>query len=263
MVITDKKVFLAYKWVACLTMLVSHIGAVIEPYVDSQFFLFTEIVGRISFPLFVFLMIESFYYTNNRLKHLLRIGLLAVISEVPFDMLLARTPVYWGRQNVCVTLFLGFLMLTIVHSSSFTKLNDIFMKMIKRKRFAEFLFFSSVVVVWGLFMLIAYCVCCDYGWFGIFLVGILDFSRRAKKKNFWTILGFVVFMVLNKKITYAVCIIDVLMIFFARFTGQESSASSEKGSKPISKFHLWFFRCFYPLHLFILGTINVLLPFLK
>lgn len=263
MIVTDKKVLLTYKWVACLTMLVSHIGAVIKPYIDSQVFLFTEIIGRISFPLFVFLMIESFYYTNNKPKHLLRIGLLAVISEVPFDMVLARTPVYWERQNVCVTLFLGFLMLMIIHSSSFAKLNDIYYKVIKRKRFTEFLFFASIVVVWGLFMLIAYIVSCDYGWYGIFLVGILDFARRAKKKKLWTILGFAVFMVLHKKLTYAVCIIDVLMIFFARFTGQESSASSEKGSKPISKFHLRFFRCFYPLHLFILGTINILLPFLK
>ena len=84
----------ALKLIAIISMLVDHANkALIYPYLTSSTgFLATvsnifDVLGRIAFPLFCFMLVEGFFKTSNRKRYLLNLILFGIISEIPFDML--------------------------------------------------------------------------------------------------------------------------------------------------------------------------------
>ena len=92
----------ALKFIACLTMLIDHIGAIFFPTVAMY-----RIIGRIAFPLYAFLLAEGIHYTRSPLKYGLRLLFVAVLTELPYDLLF-HGQLTWGRNSVMVTLLLGF-----------------------------------------------------------------------------------------------------------------------------------------------------------
>ena len=84
-------------------MLIDHVNkALIYPNLVSNDGVLTtvsnifDIIGRIAFPLFCFLLVEGFFKTRCRKKYLLNLLIFGVISEVPFDMF---TPAFWKNAE--------------------------------------------------------------------------------------------------------------------------------------------------------------------
>lgn len=98
------------KWIAIITMLIDHIGAILYPQ-----YLVLRMIGRIAFPIFCFLLVEGALHTHNIHRYEGRLLLFALISELPFDYAF-----YGGvnieHQNVFFTLFFGLLMLEVLKS---------------------------------------------------------------------------------------------------------------------------------------------------
>ena len=90
------------KLLACATMLIDHIGALFFPQA-----LWLRIIGRLSFPIYCFLLAEGVHYTRNPRKYGLRLLLVAVLAELPYDLLFYGR-FTWAHNSVMVTLLLGF-----------------------------------------------------------------------------------------------------------------------------------------------------------
>ncbi len=143
------------KWIAIITMLIDHVGAVLFPY-EMGF----RIIGRISFPIFCFLIVEGFFHTRDVKRYMLRLFIFALISEIPYDLAFYDRVWFQERQNVFFTLFLGVLLLYFLERSNgiLPKLGEVFFVMYM----AGFL-------------------CTDYGGRGILLIVIYYVLRERKK----------------------------------------------------------------------------------
>lgn len=73
-----------------------------------------NIIGRIAFPIYLFLLVEGFKHTGNVKNYMLRMLGFAIISEIPFDLMLAGKPFYWRHQNVMWTLLICLAMMTVL-----------------------------------------------------------------------------------------------------------------------------------------------------
>ena len=88
------------KVIACLTMLLDHIGAVLVPGWTLR------IIGRMAFPIYCFLLAEGVHYTRDPKRYALRLAIGAALSEIPFDLALFGG-LTWQHQSVMVTMLLG------------------------------------------------------------------------------------------------------------------------------------------------------------
>lgn len=90
------------KCIAVVTMVIDHIGAYFFPA-----HLWLRYVGRLAFPIYCFLITEGYIHTRDVKKYMGRLFVLAVLSEVPFDLLWQGKPFYLWHQNVFFTLLIG------------------------------------------------------------------------------------------------------------------------------------------------------------
>ena len=117
------------KWIAVISMAIDHTGAgFLEPYVLNawggspvgsafaenwnQILSVDQIIryiGRPAFPIFCFLLVQGFLHTHDVKKYAVRLGIFALISEIPFDLALHIRVFHWQNQNVFFTLLIGLL----------------------------------------------------------------------------------------------------------------------------------------------------------
>lgn len=209
------------KIIACVTMLVDHIGAVFLPGEYSL-----RVIGRIAFPIYCFLLVEGIHYTGNPWKYGLRLLAGMLLSEIPFDLAL-KGGLTWGSQSVMVTLLLGFL---AVEAISLLK-HDI-------------LKLAVTVAACALAELLH----TDYGGFGVLLIILLSQTRG----RLWlqTILLALVCWMMNSfrlKIGGFLIPIEIFgvaaMVPIALYSGKKGTSS---------KAVQWAFYLFYPVHLTVI-----------
>ncbi len=95
------------KIIALISMLIDHVGYLLYPDITVL-----RIIGRLSFPIFCLLLARGFRRTSNRTKYALRMFILAIISQIPYNIF---SPTH---LNIFFTLFLGILIMWIFESSS-------------------------------------------------------------------------------------------------------------------------------------------------
>jgi hypothetical protein len=112
------------KWIAIITMIIDHFGLAIYWYIPGRSYEIYDImrkIGRISFPIYCFLLVEGFYHTRNLRKYIISCLIFALISEVPFDTAFFGKFVYAGAQNIYFTLALGLMAIAVLDKFKYKK----------------------------------------------------------------------------------------------------------------------------------------------
>ena len=113
----------ALKLIAAVTMIIDHVA--VSFLYNSMIVLFSagsyrltlynlmRAIGRLSFPLFAFLLVEGFLHTHDKKRYGLRLAIFALLSELPWN-LVHTGGLFYGKQNVFFTLLTGYLALCAV-----------------------------------------------------------------------------------------------------------------------------------------------------
>lgn len=217
------------KVIACLSMLIDHIGAALLPWN------WLRLVGRISFPIYCFLLVEGFHYSKSPSRYMLRLLLAAFLSEIPFDYALFGGP-NWHYQSVMLTLLLGLLVLEIMEhiENPFCKLLVAAPIMLA----AEWVFRS------------------DYGGWGVLLIVLLGIVRDLPRGK--QIQCFIILLICSAMPCRKVSILgnELPMELFGAFS--IFPIALYKGRKAsYSRTLQWGFYLFYPVHLAIIRFLSV------
>lgn len=256
--------YYAIRYIAIITMLIDHLGKVLYSTGNLSYdnLILFNMIGRLAFPLFAFELVECFYHTKNWKKHLGKIGLLALVSELPFDMaMVLEKPLDFSLsafdcQNTCFTLFLGFLYLKITNINW----NNAMIKLYKCTALRKVTAFFVKVILIAVFILLSGVIGSDYTWRGIMLIAFFNIARQVKFTKvfqFISILLFVMFM--GKSVmVYSGVFFVLIPIYIAECrkktisSGKISTVLTSRVSKKIS-------TIFYPAHLVLLTIAKIIL----
>lgn len=192
---------------------------------------FFNVIGRIAFPIFAFQITEGYIHTKNLKQYFLRLGIFALISQIPFMIFLNSIGINKFTLNIFFTLILGLLCITIYDKS-------------KNK--------SLGILLVLLLMILSELLKCDYGYYGIVLTFL--FYLFKNKKSYMNIS--VTFLIIvkyfidyiNKPHIYQIylAIGTILSLLFINLY------NNKKGKN--IKYLLYIF---YPLHLIILSILKI------
>ncbi|MGL4335527.1 MAG: TraX family protein [Turicibacter sp.] len=265
------------KMIAIILMFFDHFAATVLTHFqgqsgvgETQFVVYQTLivtirtVGRLSFPIFAYLIVNGFYHTSNKRNYFLRLVGFAFISELFFDFGIFGTWVYMGHQNVFFTLALGLLGIwgydALKDKGTFKKIlgtvfvlavgflssvirSDydiygvmtiffmyLFFKNFKRMSIAIIAF--NLAIYWSGFL----------SWFIIpaWFEGAYGWELKGVQGS---ILHVLTYIMINAQ-CLSVCALPVIKCY-----------KGEKG-KPFNKY---IFYAFYPVHLFLFGLIMQLL----
>lgn len=145
-------------------MLLDHMWATVTPGNEWM-----TCVGRIAFPIFAFLVAEGCYYTHSMKKYMLRMLIFALISEIPFDLMISGIVIYPFHQNVLWTFLLAMLCISAVESV--------------KKRGKTWLTAITYTFVVILGAIAGYVTFVDYYGAGVLTVLVFYFFRERKPVN--------------------------------------------------------------------------------
>jgi hypothetical protein len=232
------------KLIAIITMAIDHVTLVFVPG-NTWAYLVGRSIGRLAFPIFVFLLVEGFHNTRNVKKYLARLGIFALISELPFDLafynsyfkgvsikadlpnmfkdaalfdlMIAR---FLKHQNIFFTLFLGLFAIWL-------------MSMVEKK-YSKNVFYINIInaIITIGFSILAALLRTDYGFVGILLIVAFYLFRGSKP------LLVIAMLILSGEITQALSAFSIIPIAF--YNGQKGKSMK------------YFFYAFYPAHILIL-----------
>lgn len=215
--------------IAIITMLIDHTAVVFVPH-NTVLYIVMRSIGRLAFPIFVFLLVEGFYHTSDVKKYLTRLGIFAFISEIPFDLAFNNAVLETTHQNVFFTLFLGLLLIYIMS--------------IVEEKYKKQVFVSNCIdaILTLVFCIVALVLRCDYHFAGILLI-VAFYLFRGSKALLTFALVLVTFTILGDINVLA----TLAMIPIAFYNGEKGKSAK------------YFFYIFYPAHLLVLFLISYLI----
>ena len=142
-----------------------------------------RLIGRMAFPLYAFLLVQGFLWTRDWKKYVSRMFLFAVVSEIPFDLVLAGEVYYPHGQNTIITLTIGLICMKLLDVlGQKYKLSRSLAAGSGRSSDRDFstLFVGYVLAAWvmAVSLTAAAVLRSDYGAGGVFLIVLLYIFRH-------------------------------------------------------------------------------------
>lgn len=107
------------KYIAIIAMTLDHI-AVFLISSPLLYFIF-RLIGRITFPIMLFFIIEGYKHTSNKFNYGKRMLIFALISQIPYTLLFSKTLLTWNllsNLNIMFTLFFTYLFICTLNSNT-------------------------------------------------------------------------------------------------------------------------------------------------
>lgn len=214
------------KLVAMISMLIDHTAAATLRFMSMnatqvQVYNLMRDIGRMAFPIYCYLLVEGFLHTTDVKKYLTRLGLFALLSEIPFDLAITGKVLEFGHQNVFFTLFLGLVSIWVVD-------------FIQKKRLPV----TGYVVVF-ICLCTAWMLKTDYAYTGVLVIIVMYLLRRKKVLAFLAGCGLLLLFYGTGELPALVGI-----IFVALYNGRRGLNLK------------YFFYLFYPVHLALLAIVR-------
>lgn len=231
--------------IAMVFMLCDHLWGTVVPGND-----WLTCLGRISFPIFAFMIVEGYFHTGNLKNYVKRLFLFALISEIPFNLAMGSRLFYPVHQNV----LWSFLM-----AIGFIHRNE---KAVKSGKWWKMAVTAAVSVI--LAYLLGIITMVDFYHAGILTVLVFYFFRNRKWYNY---------------IAQFVCLWYINMEMLGGYSYQlnilgQTYFVARQGFAMLALIPIWLYRgrqgyhtkafqyfCywFYPAHLLVLGLLKFIL----
>lgn len=221
------------KIIACVTMLIDHIGAVFFPGI-----VFLRVIGRIAMPIYCFFIAEGAVLTRNKKKYLGRMLLFALLSEIPFN-LIHGTLFNPEVQSVMITLSLG---LICIYCTQYFK-----------EKIGNPLYLLPTLVAAVILGKLAEVMQTDYGYLGLLMVMCFYLFRGKKPLIFLSqaLINSVIYMMRANITTIPVQVFAIFaLIPIFLYNGKKG---------PSGKVLQYGFYAFYPVHLLVIGIVHKLM----
>jgi hypothetical protein len=231
------------KIIAAMAMVMDHVGLLFFPYNKIL-----RVIGRLSFPIFSFMIAEGCKYTKNRLRYFLGVFFLGAGCQIVYS-------IFYGDYyfNTLITFSLSILLIYSLQNIKRFNTDKGFSKKKMTISICIFLVLMTLVYILNEYLRI------DYGFWGCMLAvfasafqfRVDDEHNSLKKfdKNYVHVFSFSIgliflFFSINDLSAYIFLSLPLLMLY-----------SGKRGIYNMK----YFFYAFYPLHFIVLELINTII----
>jgi hypothetical protein len=232
------------KILAMGTMLLDHAAAAIifgsglnetSPLVEN-IGIAMRLIGRMAFPLYAFLLVQGFMWTRDWSRYAVRVALFALISEIPFNLVLTGDLWYSRAQNTMVTMLIGLICMRMLGT-----LEKRFWKSDLNEKFL-----GSILALWSVAvsMVVAELLHTDYGAAGVLLIVVLFLFRYRPAE---LVAAGCLAAVLIYGFGFEVLFAWIAFFFISRYNGERGR---KLGLMPY---------VFYPVHLLAVWLVSIII----
>ena len=228
------------KMIAIIAMTLDHIADLISPVVQNVYLVsILHIIGRLTAPIMFFFICEGFYYTKNLKKYITRLFVFAFVSHFAYCFAFGINYLPFATGNL-------FNQTSIMWSLAFAVVALYVTNKTELEKWKQVLIVILICVVTF-----------SADWSCIAVMAILSmYSNRGNLKKqfmsmyFWiTVYAVVSFLFVDR--TYGIITLATALVYplLKKYSGERGNA----------KWLKWFFYAYYPLHLFVIGVLRILM----
>ena len=233
------KSYLLLKYIAIISMVIDHLAVLFYYYnaIPNEIYYILRSIGRLAIPIFSYNLIECFFFTQNKLKHLKELIILGVISQLPYSIFFySETSLNISHCNIVIDYALMFMFLVIINDKKFNIAIQILM-----------IISYSLILYFIL----------NIKWCETLYIGCIYTSKIVKKNSIlFVLIGFALLSfpdcVTNEISGYYLLALPVILI-----VQKEDKVICEKMPNTNSKHLKRIGKYFYPLHLIIFSLVKV------
>lgn len=228
------------KIIAIICMVIDHIGYFYLIDKSYSLYLLFRSIGRIAMPIFVFLLVEGYNHTKSLKKYILRLSIIAVITQIINTYFDIRLIGHVRQINIVGSFVLILLILRLID------------KKVLKKQWADIIFrIISLTAI----LLIYFVIDIDYSYFAPILAMFYYITSKIKNKDNKQLINLLYIMIvplisiiaINKIIGLCSIISAFLILLYDGTLGKKCKALQ------------YTFYLFFPVHYFILYSIKLFL----
>ena len=205
-------------------------------------------IGRLAFPIYAFMLVEGYFHTGNLKKYVIRLLLAAVISEIPFNLMMGGRVFFPIHQNVLWSFLIS---IGLIHWNEKVKEKQVW------KRILVAVATVCIAYIGGIITFV------DYYNAGILMVLTFYFFRG---KKWWHYLGQLLCLWYINFEMLGGFGYEIQLFGYTKFIARQGIALLAlipiwlyRGKQGYhSKTLQYVYYMFYPLHLLILGLLKIL-----